>query len=277
MSTSSSGAAKRSLSSGMRLWPPASTFASSPCSAQQVDRLVERARRLVAEPRRVHRALLYSSWAARSAPGTLGHGDRERLFRGVGPGLLVRRPRPCDGLRRRPSGTPRSPATPRSSGSSPVFGAFSMSSYMRGLPWLCPLDSIAIARPPHPDGARQVRVDMLRGYRALLDHHNRPLSEGLSHSRLWSGRGAGYACPRMEAPCRSRRPFEYQRATSVDARARAAGPARRRRAGGRRRAQPDADDEAAARAARDARRHQRPDASSATIRVERRRAADRAR
>ena len=54
MSTRSSGAAKRSFSSGTRLCPPASTFASPPPCLQQLDRLVERARGLVAEPRRIH-------------------------------------------------------------------------------------------------------------------------------------------------------------------------------------------------------------------------------
>src|SRR5215469_17197632 len=34
----------------------------------------------------------------------------------------------------------------------PVFGACSISSYRRGFPWLCPSDSIRMARSRHSDG-----------------------------------------------------------------------------------------------------------------------------
>ena len=155
MSTSSSGAAKRSFSSGTRLWPPASTLASPPPSLEQRDRLVERARRLVAEPGRVHvRASrragpapvgLASGVGARAQRSPSRVGDRDRpdsISVGSGRGSWCGGHGPCTGW----------PATLRYStscgnaqtvGLLPVLGAFSISSYMRGLPALAPPDSSA--------------------------------------------------------------------------------------------------------------------------------------
>ena len=54
MSTRCAGRARRIASSGIRLWPPASTLASSPCSARSASDLVDGARRVVLERRRLH-------------------------------------------------------------------------------------------------------------------------------------------------------------------------------------------------------------------------------
>ena len=45
---------RRNASIGTRLWPPASTFASSPCSASEAHDLVDRLGRVVFERRRLH-------------------------------------------------------------------------------------------------------------------------------------------------------------------------------------------------------------------------------
>ena len=50
------GRASRMFSSGTRLWPPASTFASSPCSARQRDRLLDATRGARTRTARLHRS-----------------------------------------------------------------------------------------------------------------------------------------------------------------------------------------------------------------------------
>ena len=104
MSTSISGEAKRSFSRGIRLCPPASTFASPPTGAKQADRLVERPWGLVAEPGRIDvrlpsEVLSVSELVGRSGWRVrVGYRDRERLCFRVGPALLVWWPRALDRL-----------------------------------------------------------------------------------------------------------------------------------------------------------------------------------
>ena len=66
-STRRAGRSSRMFSSGTRLCPPARTFASSPCSASERNRLVERLGAHVLERRRLH-----AGAAPRRAPGVSG-------------------------------------------------------------------------------------------------------------------------------------------------------------------------------------------------------------
>ena len=67
MSTRRSNTARRRASMGMRLCPPASTLASSPCSASSADRLVGRGRGVVVERCRLHVRFLTSTSRPRAA------------------------------------------------------------------------------------------------------------------------------------------------------------------------------------------------------------------
>src|SRR5690242_6743831 len=99
MSTTSSGAANRSFSNGTRLWPPASTFASPPPSrSRAMASSIERGASYRNRDGYILPPPPLGSARAGRAVGTarrLGVGDRDRhrLGLGVGPGLLVRRPR----------------------------------------------------------------------------------------------------------------------------------------------------------------------------------------